>query len=158
MEGRETLALNHAFYVSDTCPYDSGWHMMFILMTLLTVMATFALGVLGTSLIIAETKVGSTKRYTTTYNVLKEILAKTDLEERNESFLDACVEYSKKQVDEKEPEFNREYGFGKEEEVYSHFIKMEYKRLEESGKAKNAGGIKTPEEETVLEEKISNMV
>ena len=158
MAAKETLALNHAFYVSDTCPYDSEWHMMFILFTLLTVALTFAFGIVSTCFIIAELKVGCTKRYTTTYQVLKEILAKTDLEERNEAFLDACVEYSKKQFDEKEPEFDREFGFGMEEEVYSHYIKMEYKRLEESGKAEVAGGIKTPEEETASEEKIATMV
>jgi hypothetical protein len=158
MGGKETLALSHAFYVSDTCPYDSEWHAMFILFTLMAVTTIFVMGVVGTSLIIAEMNGGSTKRYTTTYHVLKEILAKTDLEERNEAFLDACVEYSKKQFDEKEPEFDREFGFGMEEEVYSHYIKMEYKRLEESGKAEVAGGIKAPEEETASEEKIATMV
>jgi hypothetical protein len=154
MAVKETLALSHTFYVSDTCPYDSGWHMLFILFTILGVMLTFCLGILSTLMFGGD----SMKRYTTTYNVLKEILAKTDLEERNEAFLDACVKYSKKEVDEKEPEFDRAYGFGSNEEVYSHFIKMEHKRLEEGGKAEEAGGIKAPEKETASEEKIANMV
>jgi hypothetical protein len=154
MAVKETLALSHAFYVSDTCPYDSAWHMLFILLTITGVLLTFCLGILSTVIFRGD----SLKRYTTTYNVLKEILAKADLEERNEAFLDACGEYSKKEGIEKEPEFDRAYGFGSNEEVYSHFIKMEHKRLEESGKAEEAGEIKAPEEETASEEKIANMV
>jgi hypothetical protein len=52
------------------------------------------------------------KRYRTAYKILEEILAKTDLEERSEAFLDACVDYSKKQVGKKEPVFDREYIIG----------------------------------------------
>jgi hypothetical protein len=158
MAVKETLALSHTFYVSDTCPpydpYDSAWHMMFILWTILGMMLTFCAGILARMILQGD----SMERYTTTYNVLKEILAKTDLEERNEAFLDACVEYSKKEVYDKEPEFDRGYGFGNEEEVYSHFIRMEHKRLEESGKVEETSKTKAAEEETVPEEKIANMV
>jgi hypothetical protein len=76
--------------------------------------------------------VGSDKR--SAYQILEQILAKANLEERNEAFLDACIEYSKEQFG-KEEYFDREHGLGKLEEVYSHFIKMEPKRLEEKRKA-----------------------
>jgi hypothetical protein len=77
--------------------------------------------------------VGSDKR--SAYQILEQILAKANLEERNEAFLDACIEYSKEQVGKKEEDFDREHGLGKLEEIYSHFIRMEPKRLEEKRKA-----------------------
>jgi hypothetical protein len=98
---------------------------------------------------------GSDKR--SAYQILEEILAKASLEERNEAFLDACVEYSKEQVG-KEEEFDREHGLGKSDEVYSHFIRTESKRLEEKRKAEEESGAKVPEEKAVPEEKIADMV
>jgi len=92
------------------------------------------------------------------YQILDEILGKANLEERNEAFLDACVEYSKQQVGKKEEEFDREHGLGKSEEVYSHFIRMESKRLEEKRKVEEESGAKVPEEKAVPEEKIADMV
>jgi hypothetical protein len=100
--------------------------------------------------------IGSDKR--SAYQILEEILAKANLEERNEAFLDACVEYSKEQVGKKEEEFDREHGLGKSDEVYSHFIRMESKRLEEKRKAEEESGAKVPEEKAVPEEKIADMV
>jgi hypothetical protein len=101
---------------------------------------------------------GSYERYLPTCKVLEEVLAKTDPEERNKVFLGACVEYSKRQVGKKEPVFDREYGVGKSEEVYRHFIRMESKRLKGKGEEGEAGAVKVSQEKTVSEEKMANMV
>jgi len=47
---------------------------------------------------------------------------------------------------------------GKSEEVYSHFIRMESKRLEEKRKAEEESGANVSEEKTVSEDKIADMV
>lgn len=52
----------------------------------------------------------------------------------------------------------REHGFGKFNEVYSHFIKMESKRLEEKRNAEGESGAKVFQEKTASEEKIADMV
>jgi hypothetical protein len=54
---------------------------------------------------------------------------------------------------------DRDFGLGKSEEVYRHFIRMESRRLEENGNAGEASGMKAPLKKTAEEErKIVDMV
>jgi hypothetical protein len=140
------MPLNGTSYEPNCSAFQSDDFIYFMIITFATLGVCFFLGSIITMVIMKIKSPGPSEQYYTTYKVLEKILSKTDLQERHEAFLDACVEYSKKQVG-KEPEFDREYGFGKSEEVYNHFIYMEYKRLEESGKAEEAGGMKAPEGE-----------
>jgi hypothetical protein len=153
----ETLALNHTFYVSDHCPLDLYPGVRPLLFFLTPPAATIC-GIVIALFIMGVKANGSTSRYYRTCIVLEQILAKTDLEERNEAFLEACVEYSKRQIGKQEPKFDREYGLGKSEEVYRHYIRMESKRLEENEKADQADGAKGFQEKTLLEGKIVHMV
>jgi hypothetical protein len=69
------------------------------------------------------------KRYNRTYKVLLE-LAEEILEESDDRFLDACVEFCR----DNEGNF-RQDGLGKKPQVHAHYMKMEAKRLLAEAKA-----------------------
>jgi membrane-bound ClpP family serine protease len=66
------------------------------LMILAIAFAAFFPHIIAFSVVIMKSVKEDKRR--SAYQILEEILAKADLEERNEAFLDACVEYSKKKM------------------------------------------------------------
>ena len=57
--------------------------------------------------------------------VFEKILQGASLEDRNEEFLDACVALCTKDGR------YQKFGLGAKDEVYSHYLKMEAKRMNE---------------------------
>ena len=72
-----------------------------------------------------------------TMEVFEKILQGTSLEDRNEEFLDACVALCTK-----DGEYQK-FGLGAKDEVYSHYLKKEAKRMNEEAKSLecNAGNV-----------------
>jgi hypothetical protein len=150
----ERMASDHLFYVSDECPFNP--YVGFAFWSFMAVLVAAVGAFLTTTIWFTDRGPRTSEIYQTTCDVLEGILAKKDLDERNEAFLDACVKHSKKRG-HFDGEFIRRQGLGKLEEVYKHFLKTESKRLEDGGKDEEAS-IEVLSEEHVVEEKGENMV
>jgi hypothetical protein len=147
---------NHLLEVETMTSGDCGSYASeFVSNTILALLLASVLPIVITIPVIIIVDVVRKDKRRSAYQILEEILAKADLEERNEAFLDACVEYSKGKHGKKP--FDRKHGIGKLDEVYSHFIKMESKELEEKRKAEGESGAKVSNEEIALKE-ASEMV